>query len=128
MFKVLKENLGLWALPGKMAGQVLQVPSASEGSLGVWVFQAPKVAVVILENLEKQGMPVFLDRGELLGKMEKLVLLAPLAPRVWLGREGSRGLPGPLAFRGSPGLQDLLGKVESQEIKVFLEILELLAP
>lgn len=82
MFKVLKENLDLWVLQGKMADQVLRALWASEGSLGVWAFQGPKVAVVTLENLEKQEMLVFLDRGELLEKMEKLVLRVLLAPRV----------------------------------------------
>lgn len=124
MFKVLKENLDLWVLQGRMVGQVLQAPLESEGSLGVWVFQAPKVAVVTLENLEKQEMLVFLGRGELLEKMVKLALLVPWGPRVWLGREENRALQAPLAFRGFLVLQGLLGKVESQVIREFLEILE----
>lgn len=69
--------MGLWALLGKMAGQVLQAQLASEGSLEAWAFQAPKVAVVTLENREKQGMLVFLGKGGLLAKMEKLVLQDP---------------------------------------------------
>lgn len=81
-----------------------------------------------LENLEKQEMLVLLGRGELLEKMEKLVPLVLLGPRVSLGREENRGLRGPLVFRVSLGLQDLLEKPERQEIKVFLENLELLAP
>lgn len=75
MFKVLKENLDLWVLRGRTAGQVPQAPSESEGSLAVWGFQAPKVAAVTLGNREKQEMLVFLGRGELLEKMVKLVLL-----------------------------------------------------
>lgn len=77
VFKVLRENLGLWVLLGKMAGRVLQAQLASEDSLEAWAFQAPKVAVVTLENQEKQGMLAFLDKGGLLEKMEKLVLQAP---------------------------------------------------
>lgn len=82
---------------------------------------------MILENLEKQETLVFLDRGELLEKMVKLVLLVPWAPRVWLGKEENRDRQAPLAFRGSLALQGHLGKVESQVIRVFLEILEWLA-
>lgn len=81
MFKVLKENLGLWAPLGKMAGRVLQAPLASEGSLGAWAFRAPKVAVVTLENQEKPGMLVCLGRGGPLAKMEKSVLQVPWDPR-----------------------------------------------
>lgn len=77
MFKVLKENLGLWVLLGKMVGQVLQAPLGSEDSLEAWAFQAPKVAVVTLENQEKQGMLACLGKGGLLAKMEKLALQAP---------------------------------------------------
>lgn len=69
-------------LPGKMAGQVLQAQLASEGSLEAWAFQAPKVAVVTLENQEKRGMLAFRDKGGLLVKMEKLVLQVPWGPRV----------------------------------------------
>lgn len=69
-------------LPGKMAGQVLQAQLASEGSLEAWAFQAPKVAVVTLENQEKRGMLAFRDKGGLLAKMEKLVLQVPWGPRV----------------------------------------------
>lgn len=82
MFKVLKENLGLWVLQGKMAGQAQQAPLAFEGSLEAWAFQDPKAAVVILENPEKQEMLVFLDRGVLLAKTEKLDLLVLWAHRV----------------------------------------------
>lgn len=64
-------------LLGKMADQVLQAPLVSEGSLEAWAFQAPKVAVVTLENQEKQGMLACPGKGELLEKMEKLVLQAP---------------------------------------------------
>lgn len=124
MSKVLKENLDLWVLLGRTAGRVLQAPSESEGSLGAWVSQAPKVAVVTLGNLEKQEMLVFLGKGELLEKMVKLALLVLWALRAWLGREENRALPAPLAFRGFLVLQVLLGKVESQVIKEFLEILE----
>lgn len=81
-----------------------------------------------LENLEKQEMLVLLGRGELLEKMEKLVPLVLLGPRVSLGKEENRDLRGPLVFRVSLGLQDLLEKPERQEIKVFLENLELLVP
>lgn len=114
-------------LPGKMAGQVLQAQLASEGSLEAWAFQAPKVAVVTLENQEKQGMLAFRDKGGLLAKTEKLVLQALWGPRAWLGKEESRVLQVLLVFRGFLGLQGLLGKVESQVIKVFLESLEQLA-
>lgn len=110
-----------------MAGQVLRAPSASEGSLGAWVYQAPKVAVVTLESLGKQETLVFLGRGGLLAKMVKLDLLVLLAPRVWLGKEGNRDLQAPLAFRGFLGLLGLLEKVESPVIRVFLETLEQLA-
>lgn len=64
-------------LLGKMADQVLQGPLVSEGSLEAWAFQAPKVAVVTLENQEKQGMLACPGKGGLLAKMEKLVLQAP---------------------------------------------------
>lgn len=124
MSKVLKENLDLWVLLGRTAGRVLQAPSESEDSLGAWVSQAPKVAVVTLGNLEKQEMLVFLGKGELLEKMVKLALLVLWALRAWLGREENRALPALLAFRGFLVLQVLLGKVESQVIKEFLEILE----
>lgn len=67
-------------------------------------------------------MLAFLGRGELLEKMVKLVLLVPWAPRVSLGREENRDPQAPLAFRGFLVLQGLLGKVESQVIRVFLEI------
>lgn len=77
MFKVLKENLGLWVLLGKTAGQVLQAPLVSEGSLEAWAFRAPKVAVVTLENQERLGMLACRGKGGLLAKMEKLVLQAP---------------------------------------------------
>lgn len=110
-----------------MAGQVLRAPSESEGSQGAWVSQAPKVAVVTLENLEKQEMQEFPGRGERLEKMVKLALLVLWAPRVWLEREENRALQAPLAFRGSLVLQDLLVKVESPVIKEFLEIPEWLA-
>lgn len=111
----------------RMAGQVLRAPSESEGSLGAWVSQAPKVAVVTLESLEKQEMQEFLGRGEHLEKMVKLALLVLWGPRVWLGREGNRALRAPPDFRGSLVLQDLLVKVESRVIKEFLEIPEQLA-
>lgn len=77
MFKVLKENLGLWVLLVKMADQVLQAPLVLEGSLEAWAFQAPKVAVVTLGNQEKLGMLACLGKGGLLAKTEKLVLQAP---------------------------------------------------
>lgn len=80
-----------------------------------------------LENLEKQGMLEFLGKGELLEKMAKLVLLVLWAHRVWLGKEENRDLQALLAFRGFLGLQVLLGKVESQVIRVFLETPEQLA-
>lgn len=83
--------------------------------------------MVTLENLERQEMLVFLGRGELLEKMVKSVLLVLWAPRVSLGREESRDLQGPLAFRGFLVLQGPLGKGESQVIREFLEILEQLA-
>lgn len=68
-------------LPGKTAGQVLRAQLASEGSLEAWVFQAPKAALVTLENQEKRAMLAFRDKGELLAKTEKLVLQAPWGPR-----------------------------------------------
>lgn len=73
-------------------------------------------------------MLVFPGRGELLEKMAKLVLQALLVPRVLLGKEESRDLQGLLAFRDFLGHQGLLEKVENQVIRVFLEILEQLAP
>lgn len=127
MFKVLKENLGLWVLLAKMADQVLQAPLVLEGSLEAWAFQAPKVAVVTLENQEKLGMLACLGKGGLLAKMEKLVLQAPWDHRASLGKEENRDLQVLLAFRDFLGLQGHLEKVESLVIKVFLESLELLA-
>lgn len=72
-------------------------------------------------------MLVFLGKGELLGRMVKLAQLVLLAPRVWLEREANRDLTALLAFRDFLVLQVHLGKVESQVIKGFLEMLEQLA-
>lgn len=119
--------MDLWVLQVRMDDQVLQAPSESEGNLVVWVFQAPKVAVVTLENLEKQEMLVFLGKGELLEKMVKLVPLVLWDPRVLLGKEENKDHQDLLAFRGFLALQGLLGKEENQVIKEFLEILAQLA-
>lgn len=69
-------------------------------------------------------MLVFQGKGELLERMVKLALLVLLVPQVWLEREENRDLMVPPAFRDFLDLQVLLGKVENQAIRGFLEILE----
>lgn len=77
---------------------------------------------MILANLGKREMLVSLDRGERRGRTVKSALLGLWAPRASPGREASRAPLAPPAFRGSQAPQGLLGKVESQVTREFLEI------
>lgn len=81
---------------------------------------------MILVNQEKQEMQVFQDKEELLAKTVKSVLLVLLAHQAWQEKEENKALQVLQGFRAYLGLQVLLVKEESQVIRVFPEILELL--
>lgn len=81
-----------WVPQVKMVVPALQGPLETEGPRESWECQAPRASMVTQERRVNKAQQECQVKEVLLGKMEKLALLAPPAPRASQVTEESRDL------------------------------------
>lgn len=81
-----------WVPQVKMVVQALQGPLETEALQESWEGRAPRASVVIQEKQVNKDLLECRVKEVLLGKMERLALLAPQAPMVSQETEESRDL------------------------------------
>lgn len=82
-----------WVPQVRMVVQALQGPLETEVPQELWEYQAPKASLVTQERQVNKDLQECQVKEVLLGKMEKLGLLDPLAHLVLQETEESKALP-----------------------------------